>query len=240
MFGSEDEEGDAGLLGEVAEAVPGGGGDFAEFFERVELEIEDEEGEVAIVEKEVGAADGFIGIVTTDPEEAGAGGGAVRGGIEGVAAIDEGERGSVQCTVFSIQWGVFSIQWRRVLFALEEFGEDEGESGSGAGGREFGEGAGGKGGELRGAANRSGGRFGLMRFGKLLLQVLAQGLEIQRHRGSVLLLRVLMNSIPGEGNGKREIARSGRAQGFRWVSCSARSDVNNSRRGTIDTLKVRT
>ncbi len=93
MFGGEDEEGGSGLFGEIAEAVPGRSGDLAEFFEWVELEVENEEGKVAIVEEEVGTAEGFVGVVAADPEEAGAGGGPVGGGIEGVAAIDESEGG---------------------------------------------------------------------------------------------------------------------------------------------------
>jgi hypothetical protein len=208
VFGSEDEEGDAGLFGEVAEAVPGRGGDLAEFFERIELEVEDEEGEIAIVKKEVGAADGFLGIVAANPEEAGAGGGAVRSGVEGVAPINEaerfaGSRGSTFAFVSALLCGeegsvsLFSLAPPGSLFVvmrsvgrrrgspvtLKEFGEDEGEAGGGAGGREFGEGAGREGGELRRATNGSWGRFGLMRFGELLLQLLAQGLEIRGHRG---------------------------------------------------------
>ncbi len=77
MPGREDEEGGAGLSGEVAEAVPGGGGDFAEFFEGVELEIEDEEGKVAVAEEKVGAAERLFGVVATDPKQAGASSGAV-------------------------------------------------------------------------------------------------------------------------------------------------------------------
>jgi hypothetical protein len=183
VFGSEDEEGDAGLFGEVAEAVPGRGGDLAEFFERIELEVEDEEGEIAIVEKEVGAADGFLGIVAANPKEAGAGGGAVGSGIEGVTPINEterfaGSRGSLFAVLSALLCGE---EGSPVM--LKEFGEDEGEAGGGAGGREFGEGAGREGGEVRRAANGSWGRFGLMRFGELLLQLLAQGLEIRGHRG---------------------------------------------------------
>jgi hypothetical protein len=92
VFGGEGEEGGAGLFGEVAETVPGRGGDLAEFFVGVELEIEDEEGEVAVVEEEVGATEGFFGIAAADPEEAGTGSEPVGGGVEGVAPVDEPER----------------------------------------------------------------------------------------------------------------------------------------------------
>lgn len=183
MFGSEDEEGDAGLFGEVAEAVPGRGGDLAEFFERIELEVEDEEGEIAIVEKEVGAADGFLGIVAANPEEAGAGGGAVGRGVEGVASINEAERfAGGRGSIFGFLSALLCGEEGNPV-TLKEFGEDEGEAGGGAGGREFGEGAGREGGEMRRAVNGSWGRFGLMCFGELLLQLLAQGLEIRGHRG---------------------------------------------------------
>jgi hypothetical protein len=166
MFGGEDEEGGAGLLGEIAEAVPGRAGDAAEFGERVELEVEDEEGEVAVAQKEVGAAEGLVGLAAADPEEAGTGSGAVGGGVEGVAAVDEGERGA--------------INGRRGGL-LKNFGEDKGEAGGGTGGGKLGEGAGGEGRKARGGVNRGGGRFVLMRLRESLPQLTAQVLEIQRH-----------------------------------------------------------
>lgn len=194
VFGSEDEEGDAGLFGEIAEAVPGRGGDLAELFERVELEVEDEEREVAIMEEEVGATEGFVGAVAADPEETGTRSRAVGGGVEGVAAVDEGEvfpsslRYAVASSVQRVRLRFASVfaalrrdklPWRGV-WGLEEFGEDEGEAGGGAGGGEFGESAGGKGGQTRGRMSGSGRRLALMlmRFGKLLPQLLTQGLEV--------------------------------------------------------------
>lgn len=108
--GGEGEEGGAGLTGEVAKAVPGGGGDGIEFGGGVELEVEDEEGEVAVAEEEVGAAEGFVGVVATDPEETGAGGGSVGGGVEGVAAVDQRKRWG--------DWGVVIGYWGRVCVPL--------------------------------------------------------------------------------------------------------------------------
>jgi hypothetical protein len=166
MLGCEDEERGAGLLGEVAEAVPRGGGKPAEFLERGELEVENEKREVAVAKEEIGAAEGFLGMVATDPEKAGAGRGAVGGGVEGVAAVDEGERGA--------------INGRRGGL-LKNFGEDKGEAGGGTGGGKLGEGAGGEGRKARGGVNRGGGRFVLMRLRESLPQLTAQVLEIQRH-----------------------------------------------------------
>ena len=177
VFGSEDEEGGTGLFGEVAEAVPGRGRDLAKFFERVELEIENEEGEIAIVEEKVGTAEGFFGVMATDPEEAGAGRGAVGGGIERVATVDESERFGCQFSVLSWQLG----SWRFAFRVLKNLGQDEGEAGGGAGRREFGESAGGEGGETGGGANRGGRRVGLMCFRESFPQLSTQTLEIRGH-----------------------------------------------------------
>jgi hypothetical protein len=68
--GGEGEEGGAGFFGEGAEAMPGAGGDALEFVEGVKLEVEEDEGEVAVAEEEVGGLDGLGGVVAADPEEA--------------------------------------------------------------------------------------------------------------------------------------------------------------------------
>jgi len=88
---SEGEEGGAGLLGEIAEAIPRGGGNGAELGERGELEVEGEKGKVAIAEKEIGAAEGLLGGVTAEPEETRAGLDTVGARVEGVGSVDEGE-----------------------------------------------------------------------------------------------------------------------------------------------------
>ena len=88
---SEGEEGGAGLLGEIAETIPRGGGNGAEFGERGELEVEGEKGKIAIAEEKVGAAEGLLGGVTANPKEAGAGLGTVGTRVEGVGSVDEGE-----------------------------------------------------------------------------------------------------------------------------------------------------
>ena len=173
--GGEEEEGGAGLVGKVAKAVPGGGGNLAKFFERVELEIEDQKGEVAITEEKVGTAEGLFGMVATDPEEAGTGGGAVGSGVEGIATVDEGER-----CVLLLEWRGFRVQGgRRRLGSggvrlLQQFGEDEREPGGRSGGREFREGASGKGRESGRRFDGRGGALLLMRLRESLLQLLAK------------------------------------------------------------------
>lgn len=101
--GGEGEEGGAGLLGEVAEAIPRGGGDGVEFGRRSELEIEHEEWEIAVAEKEVCAAEGFVCVLTADPEQTGAGGGTVGCGVKGITAIDEAEGGNAGCGVRNVE-----------------------------------------------------------------------------------------------------------------------------------------
>jgi len=89
--GSKDEKGCSGLPGKIAETVPGRTGDAAKFLERIEEKIEDEQGEAGVVQKKIAAAQGFIAIPTTNPEQAGTGVRAVGSRIKGVPAIDEGE-----------------------------------------------------------------------------------------------------------------------------------------------------
>ena len=115
--GGEDEERGSGLPGEIAETVPGGCGDAAHFLNGVEEEIEDEERKVAVVQKEVAAAQGLIGIMTTNPEEAGTGIRTVGRRVEGIAAVDECER------FISGREGTVSGGG----CVLKQFGEDEGE-----------------------------------------------------------------------------------------------------------------
>jgi hypothetical protein len=91
VMGREGEEGGAGLLGEIAETIPRGGGNGAEFGEGGELEVEGEKGKVAIAEKKVGAAEGLLGGVTPEPEETRAGLDTVGARVEGVGSVDEGE-----------------------------------------------------------------------------------------------------------------------------------------------------
>lgn len=55
------------------------------------MEIENEQGEVAVTEKEIGAAEGFFGVMTTDPEKPGAGL-TIGSRIKGILAVDESER----------------------------------------------------------------------------------------------------------------------------------------------------
>lgn len=116
------DEGSAGVAGLDLEAMPEGGGDLAEFALGDEVEVEENEREVAVAEEEVGAFEGLFDFGAAEPDEVAALGIAVGGGVEGVAAIDEGEG--------------------EVAFFGEEFGDDEGGSGGVVGRDDFAEMAG--------------------------------------------------------------------------------------------------
>ncbi|MFT6181899.1 MAG: hypothetical protein ACJA1W_004266, partial [Akkermansiaceae bacterium] len=118
------DEGGAGVAGLDFEAMPESGGDLPEFAFGDEVEIEKDEGEVSIAEEEVGALEGLLGFGTAEPDEVAAFFVAVGGGVEGIAAIDEGER--------------------EVALFVEEFGDNEGGSGGVVGGDDFAEVAGGE------------------------------------------------------------------------------------------------
>jgi len=89
--GGEGEEGSVGGFGELAEPVPGGAGDAAKLAGGECGEIEEDDGEVAVAEQEVGGAEGLGGVVATQPEESGAFLGGEGGGVEAVAGVDEDE-----------------------------------------------------------------------------------------------------------------------------------------------------
>ena len=103
------EEGGSGVAGLGFEAVPEVGGDLAEFAFADEVEIEQDEGEVAITEEEVDALEGFLGFVAAKPDESAALLVAVGGWIEMIASIDEGDG--------------------EVAGLIEEFRDEEGDSG---------------------------------------------------------------------------------------------------------------
>jgi hypothetical protein len=123
--GSEGEEGGVSGFGELAEAMPGGGGDAAELAGGECGEVEEDAGQVAIAEQEIGGAEGLSGVLAAQPEHAGAFLGGEGGRVEAVAGVDEDERGAV-----------FVL---RVL--AKEGGENEGEAAGGVGGGDFGDGA---------------------------------------------------------------------------------------------------
>lgn len=156
----EDEQCRSGLLGQVAQAVPGRRGNPAEFGERGELEVEDEEGEVAIAQKEVRATEALRDLAAANPQKALTGVGAVRGGVEGVISVDQGK---LACLVA-----------RRGV--VEQLGEQEGEAGSGSGGREFGDGPARERGQLAGGGKGRGRLPRAVGGGKLFAELLAQGL----------------------------------------------------------------
>ncbi|MFT6241972.1 MAG: hypothetical protein ACJAQT_004073 [Akkermansiaceae bacterium] len=147
------DEGGAGVAGLDFEAMPESGGDLPEFAFGDEVEIEKDEGEVSIAEEEVGALEGLLGFGTAEPDEVAAFFVAVGGGVEGIAAIDEGER--------------------EVALFVEEFGDNEGGSGGVVGGDDFAEVAGmPRGGghdERPGTSREAGGGVG--RFGERSMNV---------------------------------------------------------------------
>lgn len=154
------------------------------------------------MEKEVAAAQRLIAIPTTNPEEAGTGIGTVGSRIEGVPAIDESEG------LFIERQEIMCGGWERgspsILF--QELGKDEGETGSGVKGREFGKASGGEGGKVGQGRNRSRGKVALpVGFREFLFQLLQQS----REDGVRAFIRcisarhnVLMNSIQGEEDDK--------------------------------------
>ena len=91
LSGGECDEGGGGLFGEVAEAEPGGARDFLEFFGFVELQVHEDEREVAVAQEEVGRSDCLGGFAAAYPEELLAEFGAGARGIEAVTAVDEND-----------------------------------------------------------------------------------------------------------------------------------------------------
>jgi len=85
----EGEEGDLGLLGVVAEAIPiaaclfGGIGHVAE--------VEKDEGEVAIGKEPVGGFPDVVGVLAAEPEKPGGYVSAVAGGVEAIGAVDQSD-----------------------------------------------------------------------------------------------------------------------------------------------------
>lgn len=156
---SQGDEGRAGVARLNFEAMPEGVGDLAEFAFGDEVEIEEDEGEVPIAEEKVGAFEGLLGLGAAEPDEVAALGVAVRAGVEGVSAIDEGEGESA--------------------FFGEEFGDDEGGSGGLVGRDDFAEMARG---EFEGGLRRGfcgGWERGAMSGRKLLAKLAAELLYLQ-------------------------------------------------------------
>lgn len=91
--------------------MPEVGGDLAELAFADEVEVEKDEGEVAIAQEEVGALEGLRGFVAAEPDEAAALFVGVGSGVKGVASIDEGDG--------------------KVARVVEEFRDEEGDSGGG-------------------------------------------------------------------------------------------------------------
>ena len=88
---SKREQGGATFACLVSQAMPGGHGKAFEFAGRSEMEIEQDDREIAVAEEEVSALDGLGNLAATDPEELPAFEVAVRAGVEGITSVDEGE-----------------------------------------------------------------------------------------------------------------------------------------------------
>jgi len=179
--GGEDEKGGAGSFGEMPETIPGRGGKAAEFRERIEEEVENEKRKVAVTEEEVGATQGFLGMVTAHPEEAGAEGGTVGGRVEAIAPVDQGQFGDPGFEVRGV---------RTAFLRFKQGGEEQRKPGSGARRRTFHKRAGIKGRQgnpgrdhrLRPRSLAPGKRRKTMRFRELLAQLPAKLLETGRRR----------------------------------------------------------
>ena len=85
----ECDEGGGGLFGQIAQAEPGGAGDLVELFGFVELQIHEDEREVAVAQEEIGGLDGLGGLAAAHPEELLTEFAAGCSGIEGIAPIDQ-------------------------------------------------------------------------------------------------------------------------------------------------------
>lgn len=85
--------------------MPEGGGYLVELAFGYEVQIEKDEREVAITQKEIGALEGLLGFGAAEPDEVATFFVSIRSGVEGVASIDEGD-------------------WE-VSFLFEELGNDE-------------------------------------------------------------------------------------------------------------------
>ena len=66
---SESEQSGAAFASLIAETMPGGSGEAFEFSRGCEVKIEENEREIAVAEKEIGALDGLGDFPAADPEE---------------------------------------------------------------------------------------------------------------------------------------------------------------------------
>lgn len=125
------DEGSSGLAGLDFEPMPRGGWGLAEFAFGGEVEVEEDEWEVAVAEQKVGAMKGLPGARAAEPDEVLAAGVAVGGGVEAILPVDQHEG--------------------EVALLVEEFAENEGGSGRRMGRDDFAELPGGK---LEGSRHR--------------------------------------------------------------------------------------
>ena len=85
------EAGDVALGGDALETVPSSVGDFFEIGAEAAAEIEEDDGEVAVAQDEIGGLEELGGVATADPEDVGEEGGIEGLGVEAVRGIDEGD-----------------------------------------------------------------------------------------------------------------------------------------------------
>src|SRR5688572_28063108 len=71
--------------------MPDRRGNFAAFQRRTQVQIEDDEWQIAVAQKEVGGFEGLRGATATDPEKAGEYFVATGGGVKRVVGIDESD-----------------------------------------------------------------------------------------------------------------------------------------------------
>ena len=172
--GGQGNESGPGVAGLNFKAMPKSRGDLAELTFGDKVEVEEDEGEVSVAEEEVGALDRLLGFRAANPDEAAAFFVTVRGGVEGVAAIDESEG--------------------EIAFFGEEFGNDERGSGGLARGDDFAEMTGGEfeGGLSRG---RGGDWDGSAMSGRELFTKLASELINLENAQSVFIRTLFLGEV---------------------------------------------
>lgn len=89
LAGRADAAEGARFLGQRGEAVPDVGADLLELADGIELQIHEDERQIAITQEKVGAAEGLVGSAAADPEESLADVDARRLRIEGAPSIDQ-------------------------------------------------------------------------------------------------------------------------------------------------------
>src|SRR5207253_1279798 len=82
-------------LNQSLQAVPARRWNAAQFFHRIQHQIEDEEGEISVAQKKISGLDRFSCFFAADPKQVLQGGGIDGLDIEGIASINESEKKSI-------------------------------------------------------------------------------------------------------------------------------------------------